>query len=32
MTQAALKLVAKVDTDKQKALEAALSQLVRAFG
>ena len=32
MTQAALKLVAKVDTDKQKALEAALSQLDRAFG
>jgi recombination protein RecA len=32
MAQAALKLVAKADTDKQKALEAALTQLDRAFG
>ena len=32
MTQAALKLVTRDDTDKQKALEAALSQIDRAFG
>jgi recombination protein RecA len=32
MTQAALRLVAKEDSDKQKALEAALSQIDRAFG
>ena len=32
MTQAALRLVTKTDSDKQKALEAALSQLDRAFG
>ncbi len=32
MTQAALKLVAKEDSDKQKALEAALAQIDRAFG
>lgn len=32
MNQAALKLVAKPDSDKQRALEAALSQIDRAFG
>ena len=32
MAQAALKLVARDDADKQKALEAALSQIDRAFG
>jgi recombination protein RecA len=32
MAQAALKLVARDDNDKQKALEAALSQIDRAFG
>jgi recombination protein RecA len=32
MTQAALRLVTKTDSDKQKALEAALAQLDRAFG
>ena len=32
MTQAVLRLVAKEDSDKQKALEAALSQIDRAFG
>ncbi len=32
MTQAALRLVAKEDSDKQKALEAALAQIDRAFG
>ena len=31
-TQAALKLVGREDTEKQKALEAALSQIDRAFG
>ncbi len=32
MNQAALKLVAKPDSDKQRALEAALAQIDRAFG
>src|SRR3954447_18728069 len=32
MTQSALRLVAKADGDKQRALEAALSQIDRAFG
>ncbi|HAJ19806.1 MAG TPA: DNA recombination/repair protein RecA, partial [Rhodospirillaceae bacterium] len=32
MTQAALRLVGKEDMDKQKALEAALSQIERSFG
>ena len=32
MNQAALKLVAKPETDKQRALEAALAQIDRAFG
>jgi len=32
MTQSALRLVAKEDGDKQRALEAALSQIDRAFG
>jgi recombination protein RecA len=32
MTQAALRLVGKEDSDKQKALEAALAQIDRAFG
>ncbi|MBE7217697.1 MAG: recombinase RecA [Caulobacteraceae bacterium] len=32
MTQAALRLVGKEDGDKQRALEAALSQIDRAFG
>ncbi len=32
MSQAALKLVGREDTDKQKALEAALAQIDRAFG
>ena len=32
MTQAALRLVAKEDSEKQKALEAALAQIDRAFG
>ena len=32
MTQAALKLVAKADSDKQRALEAAIAQIDRAFG
>ena len=32
MTQAALRLVAKEDSDKQKALEAALAKIDRAFG
>jgi recombination protein RecA len=32
MTQAALRLVGREDSDKQKALEAALAQIDRAFG
>ena len=32
MSQAVLRVVTKVDTDKKKALEAALSQIDRAFG
>ncbi|MDB5444899.1 MAG: recA [Phenylobacterium sp.] len=32
MTQSALRLVAKADGDKQRALEAALAQIDRAFG
>jgi recombination protein RecA len=32
MSDASLKLVEKVDSDKQRALEAALSQIERAFG
>jgi recombination protein RecA len=32
MTQAALRVVGKEDTDKKRALEAALSQIDRAFG
>jgi recombination protein RecA len=32
MTQAVLRVVAKEDTDKKRALEAALSQIDRAFG
>ena len=32
MTQSALRLVAKEDGDKQRALEAALAQIDRAFG
>ena len=32
MAQAALKLVGRDDADKQRALEAALSQIDRAFG
>src|SRR6201992_4176398 len=32
MTQAALRVVAKEDNDKKRALEAALSQIDRAFG
>ena len=32
MAQAALKLVGKDDTDKQRALEAAIAQIDRAFG
>ena len=32
MNQSALRLVAKEDGDKQRALEAALSQIDRAFG
>ncbi|HEX7945010.1 MAG TPA: ATPase domain-containing protein, partial [Phenylobacterium sp.] len=32
MSQSALKLVAKDDTEKQRALEAALAQIDRAFG
>ncbi len=32
MTQAALRLVGREEGDKQKALEAALSQIDRAFG
>ena len=32
MTQSALRLVAKEDGDKQRALEAALSQIDRAVG
>ncbi|HVZ30720.1 MAG TPA: DNA recombination/repair protein RecA, partial [Asticcacaulis sp.] len=32
MSQAVLKLVAKNDSEKQRALEAALAQIDRAFG
>ncbi|MFN3228662.1 MAG: DNA recombination/repair protein RecA, partial [Asticcacaulis sp.] len=32
MSQAALKLVGKDEADKQRALEAALAQIDRAFG
>jgi len=32
MSQTALRLVSKEDMDKQKALEAALSQIERSFG